>query len=359
MLKIDFYESGVGETILLTFPHGGMGIVDAHPSPTACRPGILDLVAGRPLHFVCLTHPHRDHGLDLIPVLEKNPHVEAFWHTVSDVDVTVFLQQEAMNYPNYPSACREAVERMKKGWAEFLVDLYGAVVENECIHRHQLRSNLRPELVDGVNIHFLGPDESMAQRFVAAHNKRLQDFQTPLPSANLLSAILALQYGGVTVLLGADALKENWRSATRLFHKDGLPKVRILKVPHHGASNALQIQRHGQEHNYLDICSREPRAKSVLFAGDAKHPDHGVYRRLKAQTDLLCLSNGLKGGGRSANPLNINLPGARAVTLPPVCNPVVSFTITNQGVVTQTAGACNNACEQYQSSSKGPWPSTP
>jgi len=114
MLKIDFYESGDGETILLTFPSGGMGIVDAHPSPTATRPAILDLIRGRTVHFVCLTHPHQDHGVDLIPVLEQHPDVLAFWHTVSDVDVTVFLQQEAMNYPNYPSACREAVERRKR-----------------------------------------------------------------------------------------------------------------------------------------------------------------------------------------------------------------------------------------------------
>jgi ribonuclease BN (tRNA processing enzyme) len=343
MLKIDFYESGDGETIILTFPNGGIGIVDAHPSPLATRPPILDLIHGRTVHFVCLTHPHRDHGADLIPVLEQHPDIKAFWHTVSDVDVTVFLQQEAMSYPAYPSACREAVERMKKGWADFLIDLYYAVAAKE-IPRHQLRNDLREEVIDGVEIHFLGPDEQMAQQFVRAHNERLKDFKSDLPDPNLLSAILALKYGDVVVVLGADALKENWRSATQLFFKLKLPKATILKVPHHGAANALKVNPHRHEHSYLDICSHTPRAKSVLFAGDAKHPDPDVFRHLLGRTEVTCVSNGLKHGAVGANPLNISIPGARAATLPPVCNPVVSFTITDTGTVTQTAGSCGKNC---------------
>lgn len=344
MLKIDFYESGDGETIVLTFPGGGIGIVDAHPSLPGTRPDILDLIRGKTVHFVCLTHPHRDHGVDLIRVLENRPDINAFWHTVSDVCVTVFLQQDAMNYSNYPSACREAVERMKRGWAEFLVDLYGAVAENK-IPRHQLRNDLRPEVIDKVKIHVLGPDEKMAQRFVQAQNTRLSsDFKTELPDPNLLSAILALEYGGVVVLLGADALKENWRSATRLFFELKLPKAAILKVPHHGASNALQMNPRRHEHSYLDICSRTPRAKSVLFAGDAKHPDSNVFQRLVEHTDVTCVSNGLRHGIAGANPLNISIPGARAASLPSVCNTVVSFTITDTGIVTQTSGVCGRNC---------------
>jgi len=68
MLKLDFYESGNGETILITFPSGGIGVVDAHPSSRGLRPPILDLVRGRHIHFVCLTHPHADHGVDLTSI---------------------------------------------------------------------------------------------------------------------------------------------------------------------------------------------------------------------------------------------------------------------------------------------------
>jgi hypothetical protein len=343
MLKLDFYESGDGETIILTFPSGGMGIVDAHPSSLADRPSILELIRGHTLHFVCLTHPHRDHGADLVPVLERHPEIHAFWHTVSDVCWLVFQQQETMNFPNYPSACREAVVKMKKGWAEFVVDLYGAVAERG-IPQHQLRSDLRTKTIDGVNIHVLSPDEAIKDRFVKAYGKRLQDYTVNLPDANLLSAILALEYGGTVVLLGADALKENWRGATRLYIEYKLPKTMVFKVPHHGASNALQVNLARHEHNYLDICSHQPPAKSVLFAGDAKHPDPDVFRRLRARTDLTCISNGLRNGSRRVNPLNIHIPGAHAASLPPVCNMVVSFSIEADGTLCQTAGTCAKDC---------------
>ena len=37
---------------------------------------------------------------------------------------------------------------------------------------------------------------------------------------------------------------------------------------------------------YLDICSHVPKAKAVLFAGDAKHPNRDVYARLRDRTDV-------------------------------------------------------------------------
>ncbi len=343
MLKLDFYASDDGETIILTFPGGGIAVVDAHPSASSARPPIMELVRDRDIHFVCLTHPHRDHGADLIPVLERHPRVEAFWHTVSDVDVLVFLQQQVWNYPNYPSACREAVERMKRGWAEFIIDLYSAVAERK-LPRLQLRSDDRPRIIDGVKIHVLSPEQKITQRFVQAHGDRLRDFTADLPDPNLLSAILAFEYGGVVAVLGSDALKDNWQTATRLFFELELPKAVILKVPHHGAANALKIHGAGHTHNYLDICSRMPRTKSVLFAGDAKHPAPTVFKKLLEHTDLTCVSNGLKCTPHDTNPMRLQIPGARAAAFPPICNPVVSFTINPDGVVSQTAGSCDKTC---------------
>ena len=72
-----------------------------------------------------------------------------------------------------------------------------------------------------------------------------------------------------------------------------LPKAMVLKVPHHGASNALQVSPIRREHNYLDVCSHQSPARSVLFAGDARHPDPDLFRRLRARTGMTCISDGL------------------------------------------------------------------
>ncbi len=337
-LTIDFFESGVGETIRITFPDGGLGIVDAHPSGSGHRPPILGLVKDRPLHFVCLTHPHADHGRDLIPILEHHPSIASFWHTLSDVSVFVF---SAGQIPNFRSPIREAVRRFHEGWGRFLTEIYGNVGKRKIPH-HKLRADLESTEIAGVKIHFLSPEESIQNRFTEAYREIAEETRKNFPDPNFLSAILALEYAGRTVLLGADARKVNWKSAAKKYRRLNLEKATILKVPHHGAANAMGFQK--KETSYLDLCSHE--TVSVLFAGDVAHPDSRVEEKIKAKTELACLVNGLHGAGRvNTNPLGLMIPGAKAVarSIPP-CQPVISFRIDPDGTVTQTAGHRCDTC---------------
>jgi hypothetical protein len=342
-LKLDFYESGVGETIVVTFPSGGVGLVDAHPSQHSHRPNILDIVQGKKLHFVCLTHPHADHGIDLVPVLEKHPNIEEFWYTIFDVPAFIYGAGQAPSFQalNFPSPVREFAARMNQDWGEFFCDLLYAVVDRK-IPRHLLRSDSQPKLIDGVEVHCIGPDESTQNGFFSAYHKKLSDPHVKLPDPNALSAILALKFGQAVVLLGADALKANWVNAAKSHRKRGLPKACVLKVPHHGARNSFDFQKNAV--TYLDLCLRSPASRAVLFAGDAKHPDSAVYERLRNRAEVFCLSNGLKGKQVNANPLRISIPGARPVSAAPVCNPVVSFEIDENADIVRCAGQSCEAC---------------
>jgi hypothetical protein len=328
----------VGDTIVITFPSGGVGLVDAHPSQYSHRPPILEIVKGKKLHFVCLTHPHADHGIDLVPVLEKHPDIVEFWYTIFELPAFIYGLEETTNFP---SPIREFASRMNRDWAEFLVDLFSAVCERE-IPRHLLRSDSHPRLIDGVEVHCIGPDESTQNSFFSAYRRKLTDPQVKVPNPNTLSAILALKFGQGVVLLGADALKTNWNNAAANYRKRGLAKACMLKVPHHGARDSFDLQKHAV--TYLDLCSHKPEAKAVLFAGDAKHPDSSVYERLRNRAEVFCLSNGLKGKQVGANPLRINIPGARAVSPAPVCNPVVSLEIDENANVVTLAGQSCEAC---------------
>ena len=335
-LKIDFYDSGVGDTIVITFPGGGIGLVDAHPATNSSRPGIRDIVSGKRLHFVCLTHPHADHGEDLVPVLQTHPEIAEFWHTTSDIRAFIYRVQE---YVNYPSPVRDFAAAMNRDWANFLVDIFGAVVDRD-IPPLLLRSDLEHILIDGVEIHCLSPEHSVQNQFRTHLLKKAGDLEKRGPNTNLLSAVLALKFGSGVVLLGADSLRENWNSAIGRYHKRGLPKALVLKVPHHGARNSMNWS--GK--SYLDICSRDPKARAVLFAGDAKHPDRDIYKLLRERSELFCLSNGLTGGTGESNPLRLSLPDARAVRAAKVCNPVVSFVLDRAGQVQTINGI---ACEFF------------
>lgn len=329
----------MGETIIITFPSGGLGIVDAHPSKFSHRPDILQLVENKGLHFVCLTHPHKDHGLDLVKVLENHQVIDSFWHTIFEVPLFIYTVTQTVNFP---SEVQEYASKMNQDWGDFFVDILNAVAQRD-ITSHGLRSDLAVEVIDGVEIHCLSPDESEQNSFSKAYRNKLQNLKIELPDPNLLSAVLALRFGNSVVLLGADALKRNWESALKLYHKRELPKARIIKIPHHGARNAIDLGHNAK--TYLDVCSQQPKAKAVIFAGDAKHPDDDVFKKIQTRSDAICLSNGRKQNFASNNPLNLQLPGSTYINPAIVCNPVVSFELDTDGNVSLIAGQdCKTAC---------------
>jgi beta-lactamase superfamily II metal-dependent hydrolase len=339
-LRVDFYESGVGDTIIITFPDGGIGIVDAHPSRDKSRPEIASLIQGKPIHFVCLTHPHADHGVDLIPILRNHP-VESFWHTTSNVRSFIYRIQETVNYPSEVS---EFAAQMNRDWADFLIDLFGAVAERD-IPRHVLRADIEKVAIAGVDVHVLAPEESIQTRFDDALIARVDAPKTRIPDTNLLSAVLALQFGPRLVLLGADALQENWSETYKRWRKKALPKACVVKIPHHGGEDTITFRTGPNRHTYLDMCERKPDARAVLFAGDRKHPHPRVYEQLRRRTEVFCLSNGLFSAAE--NPLNLRLsalPGARAVAPARVCQPLVSFELSAGGQVTVLAGISCTSC---------------
>jgi len=203
-----------------------------------------------------------------------------------------------------------------------MTTIFGTVADRN-IPDHTLRADLEPQEIAGVKIHILSPEESEQKRSRDAYTNIAKGVRKGFPDPNALSAILALEYAGRTVLLGADALKVNWESAAKKYRRLNLEKATVLKVPHHGAANAMGFQK--KETSYLDLCSQE--TVSVLFAGDVDHPDSQVEEKLRTKTTLACLVNGLRGSHHGgANPLGLMIPGAKAVgrSIPP-CQPVISF----------------------------------
>lgn len=328
-------------------------MVDAHPSPSKSRPEILDIIGDRVLHFVCLTHPHADHGVDLVPVLRAAKRTEEFWHTISEIIPFVYRLGEAVNYPspkaiNFPSSLGVWARKMAEDWANFHIDIFGAVAER-AIPQRRLRAGLEPVTIDGVDVHILSPEENIHDRFFKYWMEKAGDPRVEPPDRNALSAILALRFGDSVVLLGADALQENWTAAAKRYRKHGLSKAIVLKVPHHGARNAIDLRTHSKTPTYLDLCRHDSVMKchAVLFAGDSRHPNSTVQEKLRARTCLFCLSNGISSAPSPGNPLGIDMEGARAVRRTiPVCNPVVSFELSRAGGMKVLAGVGCDGCSR-------------
>ena len=342
MLKVDFYESGQGETILVRFPDGGVGVVDAHPSSSKLRPEIGSLVDGQRLHFLCLTHPHADHGVDLFKAMAAAAQVERYWHTVTDVQTLFYAVTQQRVYPDRFSPL---LTELRIAWAQYLIDLYDEVktrTDADPGFTQRINDQRRSDEIAGVKVHFLGPLEADQNHFTSTYRALVEGKHRNKPNENSLSAILAFEYGGHLVILGSDALAENWQEAEKRCRKEKLPKAIILKVPHHGGQDALGDPK---ARGYLDLCRPNRETAVILFGGDAKHPHPKVLDRLKTKTAVHCLANGLKPPGQvSSNPLGLRIPGARALVPAPTCNPHLSFTIRADGQVEQMAGSQCEFC---------------
>ncbi len=342
-LQLDFYESGKGETIVITFPDNEIAIVDAHPSGHASRDSITQIVHGKTIKFVCLTHPHQDHCADLVDVF-RNFKVTEFWFPIPDLAALSYATTQTNSFPG--PIQKYAEEFREENCTPFL-ELLEEV--NKSFRSGNLRfvricSERQSVTLSGVVINFLGPTEDKVDKFLQAALKSDINTSLSFPNFNDISAVLTLQFGGQTVILGADALKGCWKEAPAVFHRKNIsPKACVAKVPHHGATNTFNFGSSRQTSSFLDVCKSKPELTSVLFAGDRSHPNLKVFSEIKSQSRLMCLSNGLK-TPTTSNPLGIRTSTARHVGKVQPCNPVISVKIDSTGNVDWFRGRTCDFC---------------
>lgn len=349
MIKIDFYESGAGETTIVTFPSGGIGVIDAHPSQSLKRPDIIQLTKNKEIHFVCLTHPHADHAADLVKLQEKHQNnIKEFWHTVPSIQRFFYTVSEYKKYP--ASEMNAIIKQAHETEAKCLIDLFHGLTKK----RHLLRNDLQPKNIDGVDIYVLSPSEKIMNQYedsIDRHLDKKGKMVKNSPDPNNLSAVLYLRYGEFSIIFGGDAKKSNWFDVVDKHLQEKLTKAGIIKVPHHGSRNAYNFTvSQKRQYSYLTVCRDDVNA--VIFAGDSRHPNIDVFRILGTKHPL-CLNNGLL-SNISKDPLNLSVPGFQSVDVSSVCNPTISFECNKDGKMNLLHGTCSRSCTALQSTLRMP-----
>jgi hypothetical protein len=308
VLRFSFLESGRGETILIDFPDGQKGLVDCCTSTTGCRLDIeTEIVAdGGHIAFICLTHPHLDHGKAIPAVLEACE-VKELWHSLPDIQPFVYWLSEA---PTFKSAVHALANQFIVSQAEFILRIWRIALERE-IEIKSFDASRKEEEIGEVRIHFLGPARKTAQAEFNRVRKGINRLPRPPTELNHFSMILAFEYAGKVVLLCADALKDSWKDALKELQRAKIPKASVVKVPHHGARNAFYLNpKFDHELNCWDLCEENPVA--VLFAGDPAHPDPEVLAQLQKRSRLCSIFNPAA-LPYDNNPLGLETPGAEAI----------------------------------------------
>lgn len=306
-LIITFAESGRGETVFIEFPDGKVGVVDACPSRSCCRPSLAVELRGRDVAFVCLTHPHKDHGDDILPLL-KSGRIAQFWHSLPDIEPFVYFVTQGTKFRSLVSGLAEKAQIER---AHFVLDVWAMVKcrKIECLSYDGSRESVE---IGDVTIHFLAPDRTVLTREMERLHRCLKESKlTAPPDPNAFSLILAIEYAGKVVLLGADGLRAAWQSAYTKWRKKKLPAAVVLKVPHHGAKDAFDLRPANQRKlNCWDLCANHPYA--IIFAGDFSHPDFRVHASLTEKTRLHSFFD-LTAAPPNSNPLGLRTLGARLV----------------------------------------------
>lgn len=196
-LHIVFCDVGQGDAIFVRSPEGKTILIDGGPNDA-----VLSCLAAhtpfweRTIDLMLLSHPHADHLLGLIFVLDR-------------YTVLSFGTEKLMNTTAEFTALQEALS-------------------GNNVKRQFLYAGDRFRLPDGVEIVVLGPDEMFLN--ATSPNGKITD-RKEFASLNLL-----ITYGTFKVLLTGDSQTEQVRkSLTQLADTS----ISVLQVPHHGSRFGL------------------------------------------------------------------------------------------------------------------------
>jgi beta-lactamase superfamily II metal-dependent hydrolase len=342
LLRVDFYESGAGETIIITFPNGEIGIVDAHPSRCGRRPDIASLTEGKELKFICATHPHEDHCLDLLEVANLRKFKE-FWFPTFEVQAFSYIITET---PCFGGNLQEYINEYRRKNCVAFNDLLEKVIDlfnQKKIDLIRTIAEREPLTIAGVTVNILSPTERVVNNFIRSLSSAGLSNAKSIPNLNTLSVVLSVSFGGKTLLLGGDALRANWNETIQSFYRKKIPKASAVKVPHHGASNAFNTGK--SQRTYLDISNTSSDLVSVLFAGDRQHPNMEVFRIIKSKSKLICLNNGRKPHPAPVDPLGLSKSKGQFVAPIDACNPIITLEISSSGDFRIVNGATCDFCK--------------
>jgi hypothetical protein len=270
-LGVHVLGQGVGESVVLEMPNGGVGVIDCfapqlkaatreerlQANPTL-RFLIHELKAER-LTFVAFSHPHEDHGRGFSHVLEEfRGRIDEIW---------VFRAFQSIDLERHMKALihggrRLDIERLHGEPVGTFTDELSKVTElildltsrtNPVGARFRdfagyLRFGARGE---PLIFHMIGPTD----RLVAEYEKSLADnmagvvddsgenvnpnWQPDRVNHNRVSAALVVEYGKTRVVLGADMEREAWESLLGEMDSGTDPELslgcHLLKVSHHGS----------------------------------------------------------------------------------------------------------------------------
>ncbi len=292
-LKIKLFNVGHGDCILITFPDGKHGLIDTQYDSSNICPAFNEIDKIKHLHFLCLTHPHKDHYSGMLRFLkDSNIKIDNFYHSV-DIGLNQALKFHNLYSVIYDSEAsfvtnRELLER--GGTEDELLAIYEDVWSRSPNFRSALVEGQEIESISDVEIRSLGPTTSTLNRynkilvnFFKKKNITQKEIKKLRDYANKISLVLYLKYGGCGIILSGDSLSTNWRQMIKFIDRKKIPLATVVKASHHGSKDSF----------YKDMWKQIINEKGVVLVscGRPMHPHSEFVTNLNSNGHLIFCTN--------------------------------------------------------------------
>ena len=198
-LRIIFCDVGQGDAIYVRTPSGIDMLIDGGPDEKvlSCLSRHMPFW-DRSIDMVFVSHPHADHFVGLLSVLER-------------YKVGMFLREDLVNNTEAYSVLSREVSSQK--------------IKEKVLWRGD-----KIRFPDGVTVSVLGPTKSYID--ITSPDKKIN-------SSEFASMILKVSFGEFDGVFTGDTQLRQFRED---FKESGRYKVEVLQIPHHGSKTGVDIE---------------------------------------------------------------------------------------------------------------------
>ena len=283
LLGIHVLGGGYGESIVLTLPNGGVGVIDCFAprlrgatsnERRASNPTLRflrDTIQADRLAFLAFTHPHEDHGRGLSHLLQEyRNRIEQIWVFASFHDTVLAKYFEALMDGRRRLPMEELLQEEPGSFSREFLRTHDLISE-QCDERNRNRARIRhfqgclPAFQianEPVWFIHLGPSHQLLHAYqeevsdstrqaLGPDGKARKSWRPDQINHNRVSPVLVVEYGRTRVVLGGDMEAEGWSAVLEELAEPRRERVRLLcqlfKVSHHGSATgytASLLERH-------------------------------------------------------------------------------------------------------------------
>lgn len=282
MLLLHFLNVENGDCTIVEYIEGTnrrFGLIDCNRIPSRQSPALdkLKSLGATHLEFVCITHPDKDHYAGIFDVLE-------------------YYQGRISSFLTFPLASLLTDRKRLKEYAKKILKLAELADDEDVASRHlelvqiikHATENFLPDNwieVSGdfdrlgisgfgsVEFYGISPPRKM-RGHIAQMTLNPDQFATV--NSNEVSIAIEVHYAGRRIVLGGDAVDENWQWHRKYRTKVGTTiSSSLVKLPHHGS-------RYDNSSQTLDdFFSGMEDSIAIISAGGRSHPDFETIEKLQ------------------------------------------------------------------------------